>query len=283
MAELKKAIFAGGCFWCIQPQFANIDGVESTVVGYTGGHLDNPTYDQVDTDTTGHYEAIEITYDPAKVSYEKLLELYWENIDPFDAGGQNEDRGQHYQTVIFPTDAEQRRIAEASKEMIAKHEASANPGSPRPVATKIIDATTFYPAEEHHQDYYMKTGIDQAQFRDKRAAELDHVWKFAESPAAKEAEAEIAAGTKEDETYNYGLTPEQLYPNTGMLSRHTRRHLVEIAKQDPATALSADAAKAIRDARQIIKTSDKLWTKWFKDNNIENPPTFEDPIGTVRQ
>lgn len=271
MAELKKAVFAGGCFWCIQPQFQNIPGVVSTVVGYTGGHLDQPTYEQVDTDKTGHFESIEITYDPAKVSYQQLLELYWENIDPFDAGGQNEDRGQHYRTVIFPLDAEQRQLAEASKAAMAQHEASTNPKAPRPVATEIRDASTFYPAEDHHQDYYLKIGINPEQFREKRAAELAHVWQFLPSPAATEAEAAIAAGTKIDETYNHGLTPEALFPNTAMLGQHTRRHMKLIADRNPAKAQSPEEAAAIRTARMTIDISDRLWDKWFKDNGVEPP------------
>lgn len=277
MAELKKAIFAGGCFWCIQPQYAHVDGVVETTVGYTGGHLDSPTYEQVCTDETGHYEAIEITYDPDKVSYEKLLELFWENIDPFDAGGQNEDRGQHYQTVIFPIDAQQRVAAETSKHILQGHENMSNPSAPRPVATKILEATPFYPAEAHHQDYYLKTGVLDGEFRAKRAAELAHVWQFLPSPAALEAEAAIAAGTVKDETYNYGLSQAQLYPNSTLVGQHTERHLRVIAERDPAKAASPEEAAAIRQTRQILKDSEKAWAKWFKDNGIE-PPKSDKPV-----
>lgn len=149
----KTAIFAGGCFWCMQPSFDNTPGVIKTLVGYSGGHTVNPTYEQVISDTTGHYEAIEVTYDPAQVNYEKLLEIYWENIDPLDAGGQFADRGEHYHTVIFVTDDAQRKAAEQSKTVIEKKFA------PQPVATKILPAKPFYAAEDYHQKYYEKNKL----------------------------------------------------------------------------------------------------------------------------
>lgn len=152
-ADTKTAIFAGGCFWCMQPGFDNTDGVTKTTVGYTGGHVANPTYEQVISDTTGHYEAIEVAYDPAKVSYETLLGIYWENIDPLDAGGQFADRGEHYHTVIFVADDAQRTAAEASKKTIAAKFA------PKPVATQILPAKPFYAAEDYHQKYYEKNKL----------------------------------------------------------------------------------------------------------------------------
>lgn len=166
------AIFAGGCFWCMQPEFDNMPGVTQTVVGYTGGNVANPTYEQVSSDTTGHYEAIEVTYDPAKVSYEKLLDTYWNNIDPLDAGGQNYDRGQHYQTVIFTRDDAQRKAAEASKEKVAKFFA------PREVATRILPAKPFYAAEDYHQKYYEKSSVRYKMYKvgSGRESNLDQVW-----------------------------------------------------------------------------------------------------------
>ncbi len=152
-ADTKTAIFAGGCFWCMQPGFDAMQGVVKTTVGYTGGHVENPTYEQVSTDTTGHYEAIEITYDPSKVSYEQLLPVYWENIDPLDAGGQLADRGQHYQTAIFYADDTQKTVAETSKKTMEVKFA------PKPVATKILPAKTFYEAEDYHQKYYEKNKL----------------------------------------------------------------------------------------------------------------------------
>jgi len=168
----ETAIFAGGCFWCMQPVFDNTEGVTGTVVGYTGGDVANPTYEQISTDMTGHYEAIEVTYDPSKVSYEALLDIYWHDIDPLDAGGQMYDRGQHYQTVIFVNGAAQREAAEASKKKVEAFFA------PRPVATKILPAKPFYPAEDYHQRYYEKNKIryNAYKYGSGRVQKLEKLW-----------------------------------------------------------------------------------------------------------
>ena len=149
--ELAKATFAGGCFWCMEPPFDALDGVVSTTSGYTGGHLDNPSYEQVSSGGTGHTEAVEIVYDPAKVSYEKLLEVFWVNIDPTDAKGQFCDRGSQYRSGIFYNSEEQQKLAEASKQQI-----DASGRLPKTVVTEVTEATTFYRAEEYHQDYYQR-------------------------------------------------------------------------------------------------------------------------------
>jgi len=144
---LATATFAGGCFWCMEPP----EGVVSTTSGYTGGHLDNPSYEEVSSGGTGHTEAVEIVYDPAKVSYEKLLEVFWVNIDPSDAKGQFCDRGSQYRSGIFYNSEEQRQLAEASKKKI-----DASGRLPKTVVTEVTEATTFYRAEEYHQDYYQR-------------------------------------------------------------------------------------------------------------------------------
>jgi peptide-methionine (S)-S-oxide reductase len=146
----NKATFAGGCFWCMEAEFASIEGVSKVESGYTGGHTKNPTYEQVSSGITGHFEAIEITYDPAKVSYKKLLEIFWENIDPLDEYGQFCDKGTQYRAGIFVHDEEQRKLAESTKEKIAEK-------FKMPVATAIREASIFYPAEEYHQQYYAKS------------------------------------------------------------------------------------------------------------------------------
>lgn len=149
--KTEKATFAGGCFWCMVKPFDSYDGIESVVSGYTGGDLPNPTYEQVCSETTGHYEAVEITYQPDVFPYEKLLDIFWTQIDPTDAGGQFFDRGQSYQTAIFYHTEEQKLAAEKSKQELdnsGKYE--------KPVATKILPAKPFYLAEEYHQDYYKK-------------------------------------------------------------------------------------------------------------------------------
>lgn len=148
---MKKATFAGGCFWCMQPIFQKMDGVKSVVSGYTGGGKANPTYEEVSTGMTGHREVVEVTYDPAKVSYADLLDVFWQNIDPADVGGQFADRGSQYKTAIFYHDEEQKAIAEKSKGSLER-----SGKFNKPIATAIIKATQFYPAEDYHQYYYKK-------------------------------------------------------------------------------------------------------------------------------
>ncbi|HEY9576953.1 MAG TPA: peptide-methionine (S)-S-oxide reductase MsrA [Pseudobacillus sp.] len=150
MAEQwRLATFAGGCFWCMVSPFDEQPGIKEVISGYTGGHTENPTYEEVCSDTTGHYEAVQIVFDPAVFSYKKLLELFWQQIDPTDAGGQFNDRGLSYRTAIFYHDGEQKELAEASK---AELEASGR--FQKPIVTAILPAGPFYPAEEKHQQYY---------------------------------------------------------------------------------------------------------------------------------
>ena len=151
-AETAKAVVAGGCFWCVESDFERVNGVISAVSGFAGGALENPTYDQVSAGGTGHYEAVEITYDPAVLSYEQLLTLFLRSVDVTDAGGQFCDRGDSYRTAIFVSDTAEKAIAEAA---IAK--AAADLGAA--VATPVLDAVPFWPADAYHQDYYKGTDI----------------------------------------------------------------------------------------------------------------------------
>lgn len=153
MEEELKATFAGGCFWCMQPPFDGIDGVKSTKVGYTGGHKANPTYKEVCEGTTGHVEALQLTYDPSLVSYEKLLELFWHQIDPNQSDGQFCDIGPQYRPVIFYHDDNQKKLALASKERLIKEERLG------PIKVSIEPATEFYLAEDYHQKYYKKSRL----------------------------------------------------------------------------------------------------------------------------
>lgn len=148
-ANTKLATFAGGCFWCMQGEFEHIDGVTKVIAGYTGGTTKNPTYEQVSQGDTGHLEAIQITYDPAKVSYRKLLDIFWENVDPLDPYGQFCDKGTQYRAGIFYHDDEQKQLAESSREEVKKK-------FNQPVATIVAQASAFYPAEDYHQDFYIK-------------------------------------------------------------------------------------------------------------------------------
>jgi peptide-methionine (S)-S-oxide reductase len=164
------ATFAGGCFWCMEPPYDKLDGVLATTSGYTGGSKVDPTYHEVSAGGTGHAEAVQVTYDPAKVTYEQLLDVYWHNVDPLDPGGQFCDRGEQYRTAIFVHDEEQRRLAEQSKQGLEGR-------FERPIVTEIVPASTFYPAEDYHQNYYEKNPIRYKFYRwncgrDQRLAEL---------------------------------------------------------------------------------------------------------------
>ncbi|KIL76739.1 peptide-methionine (S)-S-oxide reductase MsrA [Bacillus badius] len=152
--QWKLATFAGGCFWCMVAPFDEQPGIKEVVSGYTGGHTENPTYEEVCSDQTGHYEAVQITFDPAVFPYEKLLQLFWQQIDPTDAGGQFNDRGLSYRTAVFYHDEEQKAMAEASKAKLA-----ASGRFSKPIVTEILPAGPFYRAEERHQHYYKKNSF----------------------------------------------------------------------------------------------------------------------------
>jgi peptide methionine sulfoxide reductase msrA/msrB len=150
-AETRTAVFAGGCFWCIQPAFDKAKGVIKTVVGYCGGTEPNPTYDLVSSEKTGYRESIQITYDPAIISYDQLLDIYWRQIDPTQADGQFTDIGHSYRAAIFFGNDEEKKIAEASKEKLAR-----SGKFNKPIVTEILPAMKFYPAEANHQKYYQQ-------------------------------------------------------------------------------------------------------------------------------
>jgi len=152
--SLERATFGAGCFWGVEAEFRRVEGVIATRVGYTGGHVANPTYKQVCNGDTGHAEAVEVVFDPSKVSYEALLEVFWANHDPTQVNRQGPDFGEQYRTVIFYHSPEQKRAAEASKEALAK-----SGRYRRPIATQIVEASTFWEAEEYHQQYLEKRGL----------------------------------------------------------------------------------------------------------------------------
>jgi peptide-methionine (S)-S-oxide reductase len=172
-AATAKATFAAGCFWCVEADFDKVDGVLSTVSGYIGGKVANPTYEQVGGGRTGHTEAVEITYDPTRVTYERLLEVFWFNVDPTTNERQFCDVGSQYRPGIFVHNAEQRRLAEASKSRIDKIRTFK-----QPIVVEIADATTFYRAEEYHQDFYKKNQHRYAFYRNGcgRDARLVELW-----------------------------------------------------------------------------------------------------------
>jgi peptide methionine sulfoxide reductase msrA/msrB len=147
--ELKIATLAGGCFWCVEADFEKVEGVVDVISGYSGGKEEDPTYEEVSAGRTGHVEAVQIRYDPEKITYEQILDVFWRHVDPTDSGGQFVDRGPHYRAVIFYHDDEQRRLAQESKKAL-----DGSGRFNRPVVTEIVKFTRFYPAEEYHQDYY---------------------------------------------------------------------------------------------------------------------------------
>jgi peptide-methionine (S)-S-oxide reductase len=151
-AQTAKATFAGGCFWCMEPPYDELEGVISTISGYIGGTKKNPTYEQVSGGTTGHAEAVQVTYDPKKITYQKLLDVFWRNIDPLTADAQFCDSGSHYRSAIFYHDETQKGLAEKSKKSLQKR-------FKQPIVTEIAPATEFYPAEDYHQDYYKKNPV----------------------------------------------------------------------------------------------------------------------------
>jgi peptide-methionine (S)-S-oxide reductase len=167
------AIFAGGCFWCMEPPFDKVNGVQKTEAGYTGGVVKNPTYKQVTYENTGHYEAVRITYDPQVVSYEQLLKIYWRNVDPTDAGGQFCDRGNSYKAAIFTLNQKQMQLAVKSKQQLQQSKRFKN------IVTEILPAKAFYVAEGYHQDYYKKNPYRYKYYRYRcgRDQRLDQLWR----------------------------------------------------------------------------------------------------------
>jgi peptide methionine sulfoxide reductase msrA/msrB len=172
-SKLKKATFAGGCFWCVESDFEKVDGVVEAISGYAGGQTSDPTYKEVSAGGTGHAEAVQVLYDPEKITYSELLDVFWRHVDPTDAGGQFVDRGSQYRPAIFYHDDEQKRLAEASLK-----ELEASGRFDKPIATEIVEFTTFYVAEDYHQDYYKKSSMRYKLYRygSGRDQFLNSVW-----------------------------------------------------------------------------------------------------------
>jgi len=173
-AATKTAIFAGGCFWCIQTPYDKAKGVVKTVVGYTGGSAEDATYEKVSSHRTKHREAIEVTYDPAQISYDQLLDIFWRNIDPTQADGQFYDIGPNYKAAIYYGNDDEKKTAEASKEKLSKSGTFS-----KPIVTEILAAMPFYPAEEYHQKYYLKQPADYDAYHNGSGREkfFEKIWR----------------------------------------------------------------------------------------------------------
>ncbi|MBK9947019.1 MAG: peptide-methionine (S)-S-oxide reductase MsrA [Nitrospira sp.] len=168
-----KAYFAGGCFWCMEEAFEKVEGVISVVSGYMGGTAANPTYEEVSAGRTGHAEAVEVTYDPTRVTYQKLLDAFWHNVDPLTPNAQFCDHGTQYRSAVFYSTEEEKRLTEKSKAMVEQAKKF-----PAPIVTQLVSAATFYPAEDYHQDYYKKNPLRYKYYKYGcgRANRLEALW-----------------------------------------------------------------------------------------------------------
>ncbi|UCF66003.1 MAG: peptide-methionine (S)-S-oxide reductase MsrA [bacterium] len=171
--NLQTAIFAGGCFWCMEPPYDNLPGIISTTAGYTGGHVEDPSYEEVSTGETGHAEAVKIEFDSTKISYAELLRVFWRNIDPTNPFGQFADRGSQYRTAIFYLDDKQKETA-----LQSKRELEESGKFKDPIVTQIVPAAVFYPAEDYHQEYYKKNPLRYYNYKvgSGRAGYLEKTW-----------------------------------------------------------------------------------------------------------
>jgi peptide methionine sulfoxide reductase msrA/msrB len=194
--ELRTATFAGGCFWCIEADFEKLEGVVEVISGYSGGDETYPTYEQVASGATGHAEAVQVIFDPSKVSYPELLDFFWRHVDPTDPGGQFNDRGSPYRTAIFYHDAEQKRLAEASKVQLAESGVF-----DKPIVTEIVEFKSFYMAEGYHQDYYRTHELRYKYYRwgSGRDRFLDGVWGDRERKAAPSSGASVYSKPSDEE------------------------------------------------------------------------------------
>lgn len=205
-AHERSAVFAGGCFWCTESDFEKVDGVIEAISGYTGGRIKNPTYKQVSAGGTGHVEAIKVIYDPKKVTYEQLLDIFWRHVDPTDAGGQFVDRGDQYRSAIFYSNEKERQLAEASRRAL-----DASGRFERPVVTDILPRGTFYEAEAYHQDYHKKNPIRYKWYRSGSGRDrfLEKTWAGEEIKMEKRTSFGTVDGEKKDIAYDIP-TDEQI-------------------------------------------------------------------------
>jgi peptide methionine sulfoxide reductase msrA/msrB len=203
--RLEEATFAGGCFWCIEAVFEKLEGVVEVTSGYTGGQTENPTYEEVSSGTTGHLEAVHVSYDSSKITYAELLDVFWRQIDPTDPGGQFSDRGQQYRTAIFYHSDEQKRLAEVSKQ-----ELEGSGRFDKPIVTELLRASTFYEAEDYHQDYYKTCPVRYTSYRQGSGRDryLTEMWAEGEDASPPESSDQDYVRPAEEELKEM-LTPLQ--------------------------------------------------------------------------
>lgn len=193
--QLEVVTLAGGCFWCMEPPFVTLDGVEEIVAGYTGGEVEDPSYEEVSTGDTGHYEAVQIYYDPEEITFEELLDVYWKHIDPTDPGGQFADRGSQYRTAIFYRNREQKNTAEESKQALEKSGKFEDA-----IVTEILPFDEFYLAEGYHQDYYEKNPNKYSNYKKRSGREkfISNTWEEGSDPAQEDRYADFEKPSQEE-------------------------------------------------------------------------------------
>ncbi|MFZ0241543.1 MAG: peptide-methionine (R)-S-oxide reductase MsrB [Desulfobacterales bacterium] len=259
----RSAVFAGGCFWCTESDFEKVEGVIAAVSGYTGGDVANPTYEQVSAGGTGHVEAVKVTYDPARITYPQLLDVFWRHVDPTDAGGQFVDRGSQYRSVIFYADDSERQLAEASKKKLA-----ASGRFDKPIVTDILPLGRFYPAEEYHQDYYKKNPIRYHWYRSGSGRDqfLEKVWGGAKS-MVNPKEKEHASDTAPETGPKAGLVTTAKYDGAAAA-------IVQAGmKQEPASAAQTGDGYKVPGDQELRRELTPLQYKVTRQNGTE--PAFE--------
>jgi len=255
--KAASAVFAGGCFWCTESDFEKVDGVIEAISGYTGGQVDNPTYRQVSGGGTGHIEAVKVTYDPTRINYEKLLEVFWQHVDPTDPGGQFVDRGDQYRSAIFYASQTEKELAEASMQRLAD-----SGRFNKTIATDIIPLGKFYPAEDYHQDYYKKNPIRYYWYRSGSGRDqfLEKTW------------ADVKADTEKDAKKDNGMKSDE---KTMMIddSNHTEKDGTTKGSGDMMTGKPAAISNYTRpDDKELKKRLNPMQYKVTRQNGTE--PAF---------
>lgn len=269
------ATFAGGCFWCMEPPFEKLPGVSAVISGYSGGDENNPTYEQVGGGRTGHTEAVDIVYDPARISYATLLEVYWRSMDPTDAGGQFADRGRQYRPAIFPRNAEQKRLAEESKAKLA-----AGGKLKKPIAVEITEFKTFHAAEEYHQDYYKKDPERYHAYRkgSGRKGFLEKAW------GKDYPEAPVLPVTKDndgvEEAVKMGNTGKYSKPSDAELRRKLTALQYDVTqKSGTERAFSGEYWDNHKEGLYVdVTTGEPLFSSKDKFNSGTGWPSFTRPV-----
>ena len=246
-ANLKKATFAGGCFWCSEADFEKADGVVDAVSGYTGGKAEDATYEKVSSGQTGHLECVQVTYDPAKISYDRLLDVFWRHVDPTDPGGQFSDRGAQYRTAIFYHDEEQRRKAEASKKTLTE-----SGRFKEPIATEILPLAAFYPAEGYHQDYYKKNSLRYSLYRQGSGRDpfIARAWG---APDAKPVAAAAGLHQAERSRAAQAAEPDPVHRDPG--GRHRAAFRKRVLEQQAGGAYTSTSSRASRSSSRPTSTT----------------------------